>query len=163
MWKIKSLSVSAIVYLSFCCVNVFVWGVIKSLTPQSYQQRHICSVSPSLKSVKEGFFFNVRFTVYLPSCTRVFPSSWLASLLSRRAKSKNGGRSLREKLDKIGLNLPAGRRKAANVTLLTSLVEGMKHQSVGSSTFGGVIAACWGWNVTVTPWERQWHSHIFCP
>uniref|UniRef100_A0A8C0U2Y4 Transcription factor AP-2 alpha n=1 Tax=Cyanistes caeruleus TaxID=156563 RepID=A0A8C0U2Y4_CYACU len=38
--------------------------------------------------------------------------------------SKNGGRSLREKLDKIGLNLPAGRRKAANVTLLTSLVEG---------------------------------------
>lgn len=36
----------------------------------------------------------------------------------------DGGRSLREKLDKIGLNLPAGRRKAANVTLLTSLVEG---------------------------------------
>lgn len=27
-------------------------------------------------------------------------------------------------MDKIGLNLPAGRRKAANVTLLTSLVEG---------------------------------------
>src|SRR5699024_7864259 len=41
-----------------------------------------------------------------------------------RAKSKNGGKSLREKLEKIGLNLPAGRRKAANVTLLTSLVEG---------------------------------------
>ena len=31
---------------------------------------------------------------------------------------------LREKLEKIGMNLPAGRRKAANVTLLTSLVEG---------------------------------------
>lgn len=31
---------------------------------------------------------------------------------------------MREKLDKIGLNLPAGRRKAAHVTLLTSLVEG---------------------------------------
>lgn len=44
--------------------------------------------------------------------------------MCNRAKSKNGGRSLREKLDKIGLNLPAGRRKAANVTLLTSLVEG---------------------------------------
>lgn len=42
----------------------------------------------------------------------------------RRAKSKNGGKCLREKLEKIGLNLPAGRRKAANVTLLTSLVEG---------------------------------------
>ena len=46
--------------------------------------------------------------------------------LWNRAKSKNGGRSLREKLDKIGLNLPAGRRKAANVTLLTSLVEGKR-------------------------------------
>ena len=33
---------------------------------------------------------------------------------------------LREKLDKIGMTLPAGRRKAANVTLLTSLVEGKK-------------------------------------
>ncbi|XP_030633252.1 transcription factor AP-2 gamma isoform X5 [Chanos chanos] len=55
------------------------------------------------------------------------PECLNASLLGgvlRRAKSKNGGRCLREKLDKIGLNLPAGRRKAANVTLLTALVEG---------------------------------------
>ncbi|NXB79168.1 AP2A factor, partial [Donacobius atricapilla] len=54
------------------------------------------------------------------------PPSPISQCLSvwTRAKSKNGGRSLREKLDKIGLNLPAGRRKAANVTLLTSLVEG---------------------------------------
>ncbi|KAG5886801.1 hypothetical protein JTB14_031444 [Gonioctena quinquepunctata] len=55
------------------------------------------------------------------------PECLNASLLGgvlRRAKSKNGGRILREKLEKIGLNLPAGRRKAANVTLLTSLVEG---------------------------------------
>ncbi|KAG8310472.1 Transcription factor AP-2-alpha [Homalodisca vitripennis] len=44
-------------------------------------------------------------------------------IFNSRAKSKNGGRLLREKLEKIGLNLPAGRRKAANVTLLTSLVE----------------------------------------
>ncbi|NWX06756.1 AP2E factor, partial [Caloenas nicobarica] len=51
-----------------------------------------------------------------------FPSPSLFSLF--RAKSKNGGRCLRERLEKIGLNLPAGRRKAANVTLLTSLVEG---------------------------------------
>ena len=43
-----------------------------------------------------------------------------------RAKSKDGGRNLRDKLDKIGMALPAGRRKAANVTLLTSLVEGKK-------------------------------------
>ena len=38
---------------------------------------------------------------------------------------------LREKLDKIGMTLPAGRRKAANVTLLTSLVEGKKIFSGG--------------------------------
>ncbi|CAJ0573419.1 unnamed protein product, partial [Mesorhabditis spiculigera] len=41
-----------------------------------------------------------------------------------RAKSKNGGKSLRDSLEKIGLSLPAGRRKAGSVTLLTSLVEG---------------------------------------
>ncbi|KAG8512083.1 Transcription factor AP-2-delta [Galemys pyrenaicus] len=59
------------------------------------------------------------------------PECLNASLLGgilRRAKSKNGGRCLREKLDRLGLNLPAGRRKAANVTLLTSLVEGMTFQ-----------------------------------
>ena len=55
------------------------------------------------------------------------PECLNASLLGgilRRAKSKNGGRMLRDKLEKIGVNLPAGRRKAATVTLLTSLVEG---------------------------------------
>jgi hypothetical protein len=60
-------------------------------------------------------------------CTSFFMSSYLyicLSLCMSRAKSKNGGRCLRERLEKIGLNLPAGRRKAANVTLLTSLVEG---------------------------------------
>ena len=31
---------------------------------------------------------------------------------------------MRDKLDRLGLTLPAGRRKACNVTLLTSLVEG---------------------------------------
>lgn len=45
-------------------------------------------------------------------------------LYNSRAKSKNGGRVLRERLDKIGLNLPAGRRKAVTCTLLTALVEG---------------------------------------
>lgn len=34
---------------------------------------------------------------------------------------------MRDKLDKIGVNLPAGRRKAATVTLLTSLVEGSSY------------------------------------
>ena len=41
-----------------------------------------------------------------------------------RAKSKNGGRDLRNKLEKIGVNLQAGRRKTSTTTLLTSLVEG---------------------------------------
>jgi len=55
------------------------------------------------------------------------PECLNASLLGgvlRRAKSKDGGKLLRDKLDKLGMSLPAGRRKAANVTLLTSLVEG---------------------------------------
>ena len=45
-------------------------------------------------------------------------------MIMTRAKSKDGGKMLRSKLDRIGMSLPAGRRKAANVTLLTSLVEG---------------------------------------
>lgn len=60
-----------------------------------------------------------------------------------RAKSKNGGRSLRDKLEKIGLNLPAGRRKAANVTLLTSLVEG-KHPLLATTWF--LVARVNSWN-----------------
>ncbi|VDK68297.1 unnamed protein product [Onchocerca ochengi] len=55
------------------------------------------------------------------------PESLNASLLGgilRRAKSKNGGQTLRDQLEHIGLKLPAGRRKSTNVTLLTSLVEG---------------------------------------
>lgn len=59
------------------------------------------------------------------------------NLILYRAKSKNGGRCLREKLDRLGLNLPAGRRKAANVTLLTSLVEGM------TSTFLEEVVKHW--------------------
>lgn len=48
----------------------------------------------------------------------------LSSAASSEEPNRKMGRSLRERLEKIGLNLPAGRRKAANVTLLTSLVEG---------------------------------------
>merc|ERR1712241_831040 len=55
------------------------------------------------------------------------PECLNASLIGgvlRRAKSKDGGKLLRDKLDKLGMTLPAGRRKACNVPLLTSLVEG---------------------------------------
>lgn len=80
-----------------------------------------------------------------------FTHRWLYSF--RRAKSKNGGRSLREKLDKIGLNLPAGRRKAANVTLLTSLVEGMTCHSAVKSTVTRIIIVCQRWHITLAVWE----------
>lgn len=58
---------------------------------------------------------------FRPNVAKVFTNTLL---FATRAKSKNGGKSLRDKLEKIGLSLPAGRRKAAQVTLLTSLVEG---------------------------------------
>jgi hypothetical protein len=66
------------------------------------------------------------------------PECLNASLLGgvlRRAKSKDGGKVLRDKLDKIGMSLPAGRRKAANVTLLTSLVEGKVRTGLPTSSF----------------------------
>lgn len=40
-----------------------------------------------------------------------------------RAKSKDGGKDLRDMLKAKGLVLPAGRRKTANVNSLTALVE----------------------------------------
>ena len=72
---------------------------------------------------------NSKYKVTVHEITRRLspPECLNASLLGgilRRAKSKNGGRMLRDKLESIGVNLPAGRRKAATVTLLTSLVEG---------------------------------------
>lgn len=40
-----------------------------------------------------------------------------------RAKSKNGGTMLRQRLQEIGVLLPSGRRKQTELSLLTSLVE----------------------------------------
>uniref|UniRef100_A0A8R1E076 TF_AP-2 domain-containing protein n=1 Tax=Caenorhabditis japonica TaxID=281687 RepID=A0A8R1E076_CAEJA len=58
---------------------------------------------------------------------RISPPECLnASLLGgilRKAKSKDGGKTLRDSLKKLGLTLPAGRRKQANVTAWTALVE----------------------------------------
>ena len=46
------------------------------------------------------------------------------SPLPSRAKSKNGGHVLRQKLETIGVKLPPGKRKTSELTLLTALVEG---------------------------------------
>uniref|UniRef100_A0A915M6L7 Transcription factor AP-2 C-terminal domain-containing protein n=1 Tax=Meloidogyne javanica TaxID=6303 RepID=A0A915M6L7_MELJA len=54
-----------------------------------------------------------------PECLN---ASVLGGIL-RRAKSKDGGKSLRDQLKIYGLVLPAGRRKTANVSTLTALVE----------------------------------------
>uniref|UniRef100_A0AC35TH50 DNA helicase n=1 Tax=Rhabditophanes sp. KR3021 TaxID=114890 RepID=A0AC35TH50_9BILA len=54
-----------------------------------------------------------------PECLN---ASVLGGIL-RRAKSKDGGKSLRDQLKRVGLSLPAGRRKASNVNSLTALVE----------------------------------------
>uniref|UniRef100_A0A915CMV5 Transcription factor AP-2 C-terminal domain-containing protein n=1 Tax=Ditylenchus dipsaci TaxID=166011 RepID=A0A915CMV5_9BILA len=54
-----------------------------------------------------------------PECLN---ASVLGGIL-RRAKSKDGGKSLRDQLKTVGLTLPAGRRKATNVNSLTALVE----------------------------------------
>uniref|UniRef100_A0A1I8ERN4 Transcription factor AP-2 C-terminal domain-containing protein n=1 Tax=Wuchereria bancrofti TaxID=6293 RepID=A0A1I8ERN4_WUCBA len=64
---------------------------------------------------------------------RISPPECLnASLLGgilRKAKSKDGGKTLRDSLKRVGLSLPAGRRKAATVTAWTALVEGKYIQS----------------------------------
>ncbi|CAI4221760.1 unnamed protein product [Auanema sp. JU1783] len=55
------------------------------------------------------------------------PERLNASILGgvlRRAKSKNGGKELRDQLEQIGLDLPAGKRKAFHMTLFTAMVEG---------------------------------------
>ena len=44
-----------------------------------------------------------------------------------RAKSKNGGHVLRQKLETIGVKLPPGKRKTSELTLLTAMVEGEHH------------------------------------
>lgn len=54
-----------------------------------------------------------------PECLN---ASVLGGIL-RRAKSKDGGKSLREGLRRVGLALPAGRRKTSHVNSLTALVE----------------------------------------
>ncbi|CAG0920514.1 unnamed protein product [Notodromas monacha] len=55
-----------------------------------------------------------------PECLNV---SLLGSML-RRAKARNAGKDLRNKLSQVGMEVPNGWRRASNPTLLTALVEG---------------------------------------
>ncbi len=54
----------------------------------------------------------------------VLCNSIVIVIIVYRAKSKNGGHHLRQRLEEKGLSLPPGRRKATEITLFTSLVEG---------------------------------------
>ena len=47
-----------------------------------------------------------------------------------RAKSKNGGHVLRQKLETIGVKLPPGKRKTSELTLLTAMVEGENYRTM---------------------------------
>ena len=112
----------------------------KELSLYSPEHHHIPQNMPGAKLGPSDTFCSTPGRLSLLSSTskykvtiaevqrRLSPPECLnASLLGgvlRRAKSKDGGKLLRDKLDKLGMTLPAGRRKAANVTLLTSLVEG---------------------------------------
>lgn len=93
------------------------------------------------------FFFIVQLT-------------WIGSICFYRAKSKNGGKCLREKLEKIGLNLPAGRRKAANVTLLTSLVEG-DIQILLLQTYTNMLFAPYDNDFNITNCQQNDNDHVF--
>lgn len=62
---------------------------------------------------------------------------------------------MRERLEKIGLNLPAGRRKAANVTLLTSLVEGKRGWQLPSHP---LPSRGWRFESHKRLWGIRWES-----
>jgi len=111
--------------LFFLKTSQFIGHSSSATVPFVPEYDDTCSVKGSSCPVSDNCLHLLFTNVFTNIAHRFFsPSILNESDLFSRAKSKNGGRLLREKLEKIGLNLPAGRRKAANVTLLTSLVEG---------------------------------------
>ena len=60
-----------------------------------------------------------------------------------RAKSKNGGTVLRQRLQEIGVLLPSGRRKQTELSLLTSLVESKCNYWWGNLQASSVFSIHW--------------------
>ena len=82
--------------------------------------------SPSLRSPSLPFTISHTFLCFPPSPSLSLPSPFPVPLCFR-AKSKNGGHVLRQKLETIGVKLPPGKRKTSELTLLTAMVEGEHH------------------------------------
>lgn len=67
----------------------------------------------------------VRRRIMPPECLN---ASILGAIL-RKAKAKDGGKTLRASLDGVGVSLPAGQRRTRPITSFTALVEGEAQQA----------------------------------
>ncbi|CEF69612.1 Transcription factor AP-2 [Strongyloides ratti] len=91
-----------------------------NITPQTI----FCTVPGRLSLLSATTKYHVTIAelqrrILAPECLN---ASILGGIL-RKAKSKDGGKMLRQSLSQVNLALPAGRRKAAKITAFTSLVE----------------------------------------
>lgn len=114
-WNNHGNTSSTMLYWLLC--GKFLPGMIYRAYRSNENTRCQIVIAILLASNKRSDFLSTHFQFFRSEAEPQF-------VVCSRAKSKNGGRALREKLEKIGLTLPPGRRKASSITLLTSLVEG---------------------------------------